>query len=116
MSTAEFKHHLAEHGYLWGPDQHPYGVSGLMSYGPAGAALKANIESEITGSLARHGFEPVETPVMLPDEAWVASGHDAAFRDEMFHTTTSSGRALTGRPEIATTIYPLFFEAALVLW
>lgn len=102
-----FRNYLYENGFLWGPEHHPYGVSGLMVYGPNGKRLKTNIENKIRSIFNEEGFDEIETPVFLPEKAWQASGHLGHFGTEMFRTQTSDGQVLYGRPEIATTIYPL---------
>lgn len=112
MSSPELKAHLSNNGFLWGPEHHPYGVSGMMTYGPAGARVKAKLEAQFLDVFQREGFDQIETPVLMPTEAWEASGHLEEFGSEMFHTETSSGRQLAARPEIATTIYPLFSRLA----
>ncbi|MBC7566997.1 MAG: hypothetical protein H7223_08510 [Pedobacter sp.] len=106
--NAILKDHLATYGFLYGPETHPYGVSGLMSYGSTGKALKNNLETEFRDIFCREDFAEIETPVMMPAEAWEASGHLPQFKDEMFSTFTHHERSLYARPEIATTIYPLF--------
>lgn len=102
------KEYLVSNGFLWGPEHHPYGASGFMSYGPLGKALKSNIEGEFKTIFQKEGFEEIETPVLYPSQAWQASGHSENFPSEMFHTHSVDGRVLTGRTELATTIYPLF--------
>lgn len=102
------KEHLASNGFLWGPEHNPYGVSGFMNYGPMGKRLKLNIESQFRTVFQDEGFDEIETPILYPTRAWEASGHLEKFGGEMFHTQTPSGQQLTGRSEIATTIYPLF--------
>lgn len=104
------KEHLITHGFLWGPETNPYGVSGFMVYPPAGKKLKSNIENEFRKVFQEEGFEEIETPVLYPKKAWEASGHLQKFGQEMFHTQTSNGLELVGRSEMATTIYPLFRE------
>lgn len=102
------KEHLVSNGFLWGPEHSPYGVSGFMTYPPMGKKLKLNIENEFRKVFQREGFEEIETPVLYPKRALEASGHLQRFDKEMFHTETSDGQELIGRPEMATTIYPLF--------
>ncbi|MCX6794314.1 MAG: His/Gly/Thr/Pro-type tRNA ligase C-terminal domain-containing protein [Candidatus Gottesmanbacteria bacterium] len=102
------KEYLSEKGFLWGPENNPYGVSGFMVYGPLGTVLKHRIENSFRGVFRKEGFEEIETPVLYPAEAWEASGHLQRHAEEMFKTETSDGRALLGRPELATTMYPMF--------
>lgn len=102
------KEFLIEHGFLWGPESYPYGVAGFMNYGPVGKKLKNNIEGQFKSTFSQKGFDEIETPVLYPRQAFEASGHIERLGDEMFHTKTSSGQLLVGRPEMATTIYPLF--------
>lgn len=102
------KTHLAEHGFLWGPEQNPYGISGLMTYGPAGKRVKSHIEAGFQAIFAEEQFDPIETPILTQTAVWEASGHVERFKDEMFHTSTSKGQPLTARSEIATTIYPMY--------
>jgi len=102
------KKHLVANGFLWGPEHSPYGVSGFMTYPPIGKKLKSNIESEFRKVFQKEGFDEIETPALYPKTAWEASGHLQNFGEEMFHTKTSDGQELIGRPEMATTIYPLF--------
>lgn len=108
MNKAEFYNFLSRNGFLWGPESNPYGVSGFMSYGPVGKKLKSNIEREFRSIFQREGFDEIETPILYPQKAWEASGHLSKFNEEMFSTQTSRGQMLQARPEIATTIYPLF--------
>ncbi|MFZ2024904.1 MAG: His/Gly/Thr/Pro-type tRNA ligase C-terminal domain-containing protein [Microgenomates group bacterium] len=102
------KEHLVKYGFLWGPEHSPYPVSGFMTYPPNGAAVKRTIESGYQRIFQSEGFDEIATPVFLPEKAWEASGHLERFGNEMFHTKTSEGQSLLGRPELATTIYPMF--------
>lgn len=109
---SSFRDYLFNKGFLWGPEHNPYGVSGFMTYGPLGKKLKSNIEREFRNIFSREGFEEVETPILYPKLAWQASGHLEKFGKEIFRTMTSDGQEMYGRPEIATTIYPLFKNLA----
>jgi len=102
------KEHCIEYGFLWGPENNPYGVSGLMTYAPNGKLVKNNLESEFRRVFHEEYFDEIETPIMYPQDTWVASGHFERFSNEMFQTQTSRGQDLVARPEMATTIYPLF--------
>ena len=102
------KEYLVSNGFLWGPEHSPYGVSGFMHYAPLGKAVKTNMESSFRDVFHKEGFDEIETPVLYPAEAWVASGHLQKFEGEMFQTQTSDGIEMVARSELATTIYPLF--------
>jgi len=102
------KEHLVQNGFLWGPEHNPYPVSGFMTYPPNGASVKRAIESGYYQVFHSEGFEEISTPVLFPEKAWQASGHLERFGNEMLHTQTSEGQPLIGRPEMATTIYPMF--------
>ena len=104
----ELKNHMVRYGFVWGPENNPYGVSGFMTYAPLGKKLKTRIETEFHNVLKREGFDEIETPVIYPEAAWKASGHLDKFSREMFHTQTYEQRKLVGRTEMATTVFPLF--------
>jgi len=79
-----------------------------MIYGPAGKALKTKIESVFRHIFQQEKFFEIETPVLYPQKAWEASGHFSLHSTEMFSTSTSDGVMLSGRPEMATTIFSLY--------
>ena len=99
---------MRESGFLWGPENHSYGVNGFMVYGPTGKALKNKIESAYRQIFLKENFFEIETPVLYPTKAWESSGHYSRHSDEMFTTSTSDGVKLCGRPEIATTVFSLY--------
>lgn len=104
----EVKRHLIDNGFLWGPENNPYPVAGLMTYAPNGKLVKNKLETGFKTVFIKDGFDEIETPVLSQQAAWEASGHFARFADEMFTTQTSAGQPVVARSEIATTIYPLF--------
>jgi len=108
MSKEALRQHLRENGFLWGPEDNPYGVNGFMSYGPQGKGLKSAMETQFKTILKREGFDEIETPILYPAATFEASGHKSRFSAEMFTTQTSDGQSMMARPELATTIYPLF--------
>jgi glycyl-tRNA synthetase len=58
------------------------GVSGFYTYGPAGAALKDNVEDAWRGRFTvREGHTEIDAPTVMPEPVFEASGHLDTFDD-----------------------------------
>jgi glycyl-tRNA synthetase len=58
------------------------GVGGFYTYGPAGAALKRNVESAWRDRFAvREGHTEIDAPTVMPEAVFEASGHLDGFDD-----------------------------------
>jgi len=71
-------------GFFW-PSYEIYGgVSGFISWGPLGAAMKRKIEDKFRDVfLRRLNFYEVETPIIAPEKVFKASGHVDHFKEPM---------------------------------
>lgn len=75
---------LQTQGFVWGPEPEIYGgLAGFYTYGPNGALLKRRVEQKIREVFAAHEFFEVETPTVLPEAVWEASGHLGGFTDPL---------------------------------
>ena len=75
---------LQQQGFVWGPAPEIYGgVAGFYTYGPNGTLLKRKVEDTIRRVFAKHGVMEVETPTVLPEIVWEASGHLGGFTDPL---------------------------------
>jgi glycyl-tRNA synthetase len=64
------------------------GVSGFFDYGPLGAVLKHNLEDKWRQCFVqREGMVELESTVIMPEQAFLASGHLAHFTDVMTQCT-----------------------------
>ncbi len=60
------------------------GVSGFINYGPVGALLKQNIEQKWRQLFVyQEGMMELESTIIMPEQAFLASGHVAHFTDFM---------------------------------
>lgn len=79
-------------GFFWPSFEIYGGVSGFITYGPLGTALKEriiNLWREIF--VKRHDFVEIDSPIILPYVVLEASGHVKSFKDKMA-TCSSCGR------------------------
>lgn len=72
-------------GFIW-PTAECYGsVAGFIDYGPLGAMLKRRIENIWREFfVVREGCYEIESPVIGPEQVFIASGHVKGFVDKMF--------------------------------
>ncbi|MFB6095520.1 MAG: glycine--tRNA ligase [Halodesulfurarchaeum sp.] len=69
------------------------GVSGFYTYGPHGAALKANVEDAWRERFAvAEGHPEIDAPTILPEAVFEASGHLETF-DDMLVTCAECGES-----------------------
>ncbi len=70
-------------GFIWGPFPELYGgFSGFYTYGPLGKLLKNRVENNLRRVFQEHQFWELESPIVLPDIVWKASGHLDTFVDK----------------------------------
>ena len=80
----EFTSFLQDRGFIWGPSPEIYGgFAGFYTYGPMGKLLKNKIENNVRKIFQSNDFWELETPIVLPDIVWKASGHLETFADRM---------------------------------
>jgi glycyl-tRNA synthetase len=81
--TSEALTELAKRrGFFFGTAGAYGGVAGFYTYGPEGAALKRNVESAWRDRFTvKEGNEEIESPTILPEPVFEASGHLATFND-----------------------------------
>ena len=78
----EFLSFLNESGLVWGPSPEIYGgLAGFYTYGPLGKLLKNKVEDSIRKIFNSNGLRELESPTILPDSVWKASGHLETFKD-----------------------------------
>lgn len=78
----DFLSFVQNKGFIWGPDPEIYGgFSGFYTYGPLGKLLKNKIENNVKKVFQSHGLWELESPIILPDIVWKASGHLETFSD-----------------------------------
>jgi len=71
-----------QRGFMWPSSEIYGGVAGFFDYGPMGALLKRNIESEWRKLFVlREGLFEVDTPTLMPEQVFTASGHLDHFTD-----------------------------------
>jgi len=71
-------------GIFWSSSEIHGGLAGFYDYGPVGALLKSNIEQEWKNLfLIKEGMLLVETPTLMPEPVFKASGHLDHFKDFM---------------------------------
>jgi glycyl-tRNA synthetase len=69
-------------GFFFGAAESYGGVAGFATYGPEGAALKRNVEDAWRDRFAIGlGCQEVETPTVMPEAVFEASGHLDGFDD-----------------------------------
>ena len=82
----EFTSFLQDRGFIWGPSPEIYGgIAGFYTYGPMGKLLKNRIENTVRKIFQSNDFWELETPIVLPDVVWKASGHLETFADRIIH-------------------------------
>ncbi|MDP2908885.1 MAG: glycine--tRNA ligase [Nanoarchaeota archaeon] len=80
----EFTSFLQDRGFIWGPSPEIYGgFAGFYTYGPMGKLLKNKIENTVRSIFQSNNFWELETPIVLPDIVWKASGHLDTFADRI---------------------------------
>jgi glycyl-tRNA synthetase len=80
-------------GFFW-PSYEIYGgVSGFVTFGPLGAALKRRIEDKFREFyLHPLGILEIESSVILPSKVFEASGHVEHFKEPMVECTKCKRR------------------------
>jgi len=79
----EFLSFMQESGLVWGPSPEIYGgFKGFYTYGPLGKLLKNKVENSIRKTFNSEGIREIETPTILPNDVWQASGHLDTFQDK----------------------------------
>ena len=79
----EFTSFLQDRGFIWGPSPEIYGgLAGFYTYGPMGKLLKNKVENNVRMLFQSFDFWELETPIVLPDIVWKASGHLETFADK----------------------------------
>jgi len=80
----EFTSFLQDRGFIWGPSPEIYGgFAGFYTYGPMGKLLKNKVENSVRRIFQSFDFWELETPIVLPDIVWKASGHLETFADKI---------------------------------
>jgi len=73
---------LKRRGFLWPSFEIYGGVRGFVTYGPLGAELKHRIEEKWREWFVyKQGFVEIESPVIMPEVVFKASGHLDHFTD-----------------------------------
>ncbi len=76
--------YIQQHGFVWGPSPEIYGgVAGFYTYGPNGCLLKRKVEGVIRRVFAKEQIFEVQTPTVMPNVVWEASGHLRGFTDPL---------------------------------
>ena len=71
-------------GILWSSFEIYGGLSGFVTYGPIGAVLKRNVEDKWREwFITKQGFVEIDSPVIMPQVVFKASGHSDHFTDPM---------------------------------
>jgi len=71
-------------GFFWPSCEIYGGVSGFITIGPLGSMLKRRIEDKFRDFFIRRlGLFEIESPVIVPEKVFEASGHIDAFREPM---------------------------------
>jgi len=79
----EFTSFVQDRGFIWGPSPEIYGgIAGFYTYGPMGRLLKLKVENSVRKTFRSNDFWELETPIVLPDIVWKASGHLDTFSDK----------------------------------
>ena len=69
-------------GFFWSSFEIYGGVSGFIDYGPLGIGLRRKIEEKWRDFFIRHeGLLELDTPVIVPEKVFEASGHVEHFKD-----------------------------------
>lgn len=81
-----------KNGFIWGPEPEIYGgIAGFYSFGPMGKLLKENVENSIRRTFRKAGFWEIESPIVLPEIVWKASGHLGGFVDPLIRCKKCKG-------------------------
>ncbi len=84
--------HVVENGFIWGPEPEIYnGMAGFYTYAPMGKLLKNKIEQVMRDVFREHKFYEVESPIIMPEKVWDASGHLETFVDPMVLCSNCEG-------------------------
>lgn len=71
-------------GILWSSFEIYGGLSGFVTYGPIGATLKRNVEDKWREwFVTKQGFVEIDSPIIMPQVVFRASGHTDHFTDPM---------------------------------
>jgi glycyl-tRNA synthetase len=82
MSGRELTELAKRRGFFFGSSEVYGGVGGFYTYGPQGAALKRNVEEAWRDEFTvRLGNEEIESPTVMPEPVFEASGHLDGFDD-----------------------------------
>ncbi|MBU4502913.1 MAG: glycine--tRNA ligase [Nanoarchaeota archaeon] len=88
----EFTSFVQDRGFIWGPSPEIYGgVAGFYTYGPMGRLLKLKVEESVRKTFRANDFWEIETPIVLPDIVWKASGHLDTFSDKSVECSKCKG-------------------------
>src|SRR3989344_2060102 len=75
-------------GFFWPSSELYGGLAGFYDYGPVGSLLKQNIEKEWKKLfVVQEGMLLIETPNVMPEEVFRASGHLEHFADPIVNCT-----------------------------
>lgn len=84
MKNDEVMNIAKKRGFLWSSFEIYSGVAGFFDYGPLGATLKNNIMNKWRDYyVVSEGYNEIESPTIMPEEALKASGHVDHFTDPM---------------------------------
>jgi glycyl-tRNA synthetase (EC 6.1.1.14) len=84
MSHEEVMKIARKRGFLWSSFEIYSGVAGFVDYGPLGALLKNKIMNKWREYyIIKEGFYEMESPTVMPEEVFKASGHVDHFNDPM---------------------------------
>jgi len=76
-------------GFFWSSFEIYGGVSGFIDYGPLGIGLRRKIEEKWRDFfIRREGFLELDTPVIVPEKVFEASGHVEHFKDPIVECLT----------------------------
>tara|TARA_Y100000310_G_scaffold222835_1_gene224618 strand:+ start:39607 stop:41088 length:1482 start_codon:yes stop_codon:yes gene_type:complete len=71
-------------GFMWPSSEIYGGIGGFFDYGPLGSLLKQNIETKWREIFViREGMFEIETPTLMPESVFIASGHIDHFDDPL---------------------------------
>jgi len=75
-------------GFFWPSFEIYGGVSGYMDLGPLGTRMKRRVEELwLKLFVTQHGFAEISSPVITPEQVFMASGHVDHFKDLMVTCT-----------------------------
>jgi len=79
-------------GFMWPSSEIHGGLAGFFDYGPMGALLKQNIENKWRELfIVREGMFEIETPTIMPEKVFRASGHLEHFSDPLVECAKCKG-------------------------